>query len=43
MGGSTQGATPEEALEKLTELAQAMYEEQVRREVELYGPHPAPS
>jgi hypothetical protein len=38
IGGSASAPTQEEALEKLTELAQKQYEEQVAREVEIYGP-----
>lgn len=38
MSGSAAGATQEEALEKLAELAQAQYEEQVALETRLYGP-----
>jgi hypothetical protein len=43
MGGSASAPTQDEALAKLTELAQQQYEEQVRLEVERFGPHPQPS
>jgi len=38
MLGSAQGATPEEALDKLTLMAQQQYEAQIASEVEKYGP-----
>lgn len=37
-GAAAGGDTAEEALEKLAEMAQALYDEQVEREVKLYGP-----
>jgi len=38
MFGSAQGATPEEALDKLTRMAQRQYEDQVESEVARFGP-----
>ena len=37
-GAAAKGADEEQALGKLAELAQKLYEEQVEREVRLYGP-----
>lgn len=42
-GAAASGETEAEALDKLTQLAQALYDEQIEREVKLYGPpHPEP-